>query len=312
MKILVTGAAGFIASHIADEYIRLGHEVFIIDNLCTGNAENINPQSVFYHLDIRSPELDNIISDIRPDLVNHHAAQISVPLSVKDPVYDTEVNVKGTLNLLISCAKHKVSKIIFASSGGAIYGETEQFPTPETCALNPLSPYAVNKAICESFLSYYRQHSGLDFTILRYANVYGPRQVSHGEAGVVSIFTEKLLNSEQPVLNAYPDQPEGMLRDYIFVQDVVRANVIALDKGSGEIFNIGSGIATSTRALYDEISRQLGLNIQPIMSLAREGDLRRSLLDSSKAETNLDWKAVCSLQEGITKVIKYFKDKQQR
>jgi UDP-glucose 4-epimerase len=312
VRILVTGAAGFIASHIAYEYIKLGHEVFIIDNLATGKPENINPQSVFYHLDIRSTELDKIITDIKPDIVNHHAAQISVPLSVKDPVYDTDVNVNGTINLLESCVKHKVSKIIFASSGGAIYGEAEQLPTPETCALNPLSPYAVNKAVCESFLSYYKLYSGLDFTILRYANVYGPRQISHGEAGVVAIFIEKLLNGEQPVLNAYPDQPEGMLRDYVFVQDVVAANVLALAKGSGEIFNIGTGIATSTSALYDEISRQLGSEIRPIPAPARNGDLRLSLLDYSKAETKLGWKPIYNVQDGITEVIKYFKDKQQR
>jgi UDP-glucose 4-epimerase len=309
MRILVTGAAGFIASHVADAYLEQDHEVFIIDNLSTGNLHNIPPQAKFIQQDIRSADLDKVFADVKPHVVSHHAAQISVPLSVKDPLLDTDINVKGTLNLLQNCVKYQVAKFIFASSGGAIYGEAQKYPTSETCPVQPLSPYAVNKAIAESFLYYYGQQFGLNYVILRYANVYGPRQVSHGEAGVVSIFIEKLLAGQQPVLNAFPDQPDGMLRDYIFVQDVVSANLAALSYQGNNTFNIGTSIATSTGALFAEIARQLVSEVKLIPGPARDGDLHRSLLDCEKAEQLLAWKPHYSLQSGIAATIEFFKNK---
>jgi UDP-glucose 4-epimerase len=309
MKILLTGAAGFIASHVADAYLEQGHEVIIIDNLATGYLRNLNPRAKFIQLNICSPELEKVFAAEKPDIVNHHAAQISVSLSVKDPLMDTEVNVKGTINLLQNCVKYSTRKVIFASSGGAIYGEAEQYPSTESCPMKPLSPYAVNKAVAESFLYYYGQQFGLEYIILRYANVYGPRQDAHGEAGVVSIFIEKLLQGQQPDLFAFPDQPEGMIRDYVFVKDVVTANLAALNYQGCNTFNIGTGIGTLTGSLYAEIAGQLGSDIKPVKGPAREGDLQRSLLNCDKADKLLSWKSRYSLREGITETLRYFKSK---
>ena len=205
--------------------------------------------------------------------------------------------------------RHSAKKIIYISSGGAIYGEAEEYPTSEGYLPKPLSVYAINKKAGEDYLYYYRELFELDYTVLRYANVYGPRQVSHGEAGVVSIFVEKLLAGIAPSLNAYPDAPQGMIRDYVFVRDVVSANLLAISQGSGEAFNIGSGKETTTRMLYDEICRQLNINIQPIPALHRPGDLRRSLLNSAKAKRILGWQPQYSLAEGISEVISFFKEK---
>lgn len=307
MKILITGAAGFIASHLADACIDAGHEVVILDNLRTGYKRNLNPKAKFYEIDICDPGVEEIFALEKPDIVDHHAAQISVPLSVEDPLTDAEINVKGLINILQAASKHEVKKIVYISSGGAMYGEAEQYPTLETFAPRPLSVYAINKMVGEDYLYFYRHQYALDYTVLRYANVYGPRQVSHGEAGVVSIFVEKLLAGETPTLNAYPEHPEGMIRDYVFVKDVVKANLIAFDKGSGQAFNIGTCIPTTTRALYDEIARQLGVKTQPVLAAARKGDLQRSLLNIEKAQQELGWQPQYSLASGIAEVIDYYK-----
>ena len=256
MKILISGAAGFIASHVADAYLENGHEVVIVDNFRTGYPENLNPKAKFYELDICDARLEAVFEREKPDIVNHHAAQISVPQSVADPLTDAEINVKGLINILENCVKYGCKKVIYISSGGAMYGEATEYPTSETYLPRPLSVYAINKMVGEDYLYFYQQTYGLFYTVLRYANVYGPRQVSHGEAGVVSIFVEKLLAGETPTLNAYPDQPDGMIRDYVFVKDVVKANLLALGKGENMAFNIGTCIETSTRTLYDEICRQ--------------------------------------------------------
>lgn len=307
MKILITGAAGFIASHVADAFIKAGHEVVIVDNFRTGYPHNLNPQAKFYELDICDPRLEDVFAIEQPDIVDHHAAQISVPLSVEDPLTDAEINVKGLINILQCCVQHKVKKVIYISSGGAMYGEASEYPTTETYSPKPLSVYAINKMVGEDYLYFYHHTYGLDYTVLRYANVYGPRQVSHGEAGVVSIFVEKLLAGETPTLNAYPDEPDGMIRDYVFVKDVVSANLLALQKGSTEAFNIGTCIETSTRTLYLEICKQLHLQIEPKHADARKGDLHRSLLRIDKARGILGWKPQYSLSEGISEVIEYFK-----
>lgn len=309
MKILVTGAAGFIASHVADAYLELGHEVIIVDNLYTGYLHNVNPKAKFYQIDVCSPELEKVFAIEKPDIVNHHAAQISVPLSVKEPLLDAEVNVKGFINVLENCVNHNVKKVIFISSGGAIYGEAEEYPSTETCPTKPLSPYAINKMVSEDYLYFYNHQYGLNYTILRYANVFGPRQVSHGEAGVVSVFIEKLLANEQAYLYAYPDASDGMIRDYVYVKDIVKANVIALSAGKNEAYNIGTGIETTTGALYREIASQLGSDIKPIPGAARAGDLHRSLLNSAKAKQVLNWTPDYSLAQGIAETIEYFNNK---
>ena len=308
MKILITGGAGFIGSHVADACINKGYEVVVVDNLRTGYRRNLNPKVKFIQMDICDPAIREVFEQERPDILDHHAAQISVPLSIEDPLSDAEINVKGLINLLQNCVLSSVKKVVYISSGGAMYGEAEEYPTSETYNPRPLSVYAINKMVGEDYLYFYKAQYGLDYTVLRYANVYGPRQVSHGEAGVVSIFTEKLLKGETPVLNAYPDEPEGMIRDYVFVKDVVKANLLAFSTGNGEAFNIGTCLPTSTLALYQEIGRQLGFCPSPRKAGARKGDLRRSLLDIRKAEQYLGWTPSYSLKEGISQVIDYYKE----
>jgi UDP-glucose 4-epimerase len=308
MKILITGAAGFIASHVADACIEAGHEVVIVDNLRTGYTRNLNHKAKFYELDICDPSVQEIFAIEKPDIVDHHAAQISVPLSIEDPLTDAEINVKGLINILQAAVKHRVKKIVYISSGGAMYGEAEEYPTSETYLPRPLSVYAINKMVGEDYLYFYAQQYGLDYTVLRYANVYGPRQVSHGEAGVVSIFVEKLLAGERPTLNLYPHEPEGMIRDYVFVKDVVKANLIAFTRGSGEAYNIGTCIPTTTRALYDEIARQLRAKTEPLKADARKGDLHRSMLNITKAQRELGWEPEYQLSQGIAQVIDYYKE----
>lgn len=307
MKILITGGAGFIASHLADACIEAGHEVVIVDNLRTGSRRNLNPKAKFYECDICDPAVEEIFAREKPEILDHHAAQISVPLSIEDPLTDAEINVKGLINLLQAAVAHKVKKVVYISSGGAMYGEAEEYPTSESYQPRPLSVYAINKMVGENYLYFYNQQYNLDYTVLRYANVYGPRQVSHGEAGVVSIFVEKLLANMRPTLHAYPDEPAGMIRDYVFVKDVVKANLIAFTKGSGQAYNIGTCIPTTTRELYDEIARHLGVQIQPQPANARQGDLHRSLLKIDKANRELGWKPEYQLSEGIAQVIEYYK-----
>ncbi|CAO81320.1 NAD-dependent epimerase/dehydratase family protein [Candidatus Cloacimonas acidaminovorans] len=310
MKILVTGGAGFIGSNVADAYLQAGHEVVIVDNLVTGNRRNINPKAIFYEMDICDESLSEVFAKEKPDMVNHHSAQISVPLSIENPLLDVINNVYGWVNVLQNCVRTGVKKVIYISSGGAIYGEAEEYPTSEKYNPKPLSIYAINKSVGEDYLYFYRHQYGLNYTVLRYANVYGPRQISQGEAGVVSLFTEKLLKGEIPTVYRYDNEPDGMIRDYVYVGDVVQANLLALERGEGEVFNIGTSIPTTTKDLYYAIAKQLGINREPYYGPARKGDLHRSLLSCEKAKKVLGWKPETGLSEGISQVIKYFKELQ--
>ena len=311
MKILVTGGAGFIGSNVVDGYIQAGHEVLVVDNLFTGKRSNVNPEARFYDLDIRSTDVAELIGSERPDVLCHHAAQISVPDSVSNPIQDAEINIIGLLNLLESAVKHNVKKVIFISSGGAIYGEAAEYPTSEDCQPKPVSPYAVSKYSSEHYLAYYKHQHGLDYTTLRYANIYGPRQIPHAEAGVVAIFMDNLLNGEPSVLNHFPDDDEGMVRDYCYVGDVVKANLNALEKGSGDYFNIGTGLGTKTLGLYNIIFKAFkelrpGVSEKlatPIKKMARPGDLTRSCLVAEKARRILGWVAETDLEVGIRKTL---------
>ncbi len=310
MKILVTGGAGFIGSNIVDGYVRAGHEVLVVDNLSTGRISNLNPESRFFQVDIRSSEMDNLIRNEKPEILNHHAAQISVPASVSDPVLDADINIKGLLNLMESSVRHGVKKIIFVSSGGAIYGKADQYPTSEECVPQPLSPYAVSKYSSEKYLSYYKHNYGLDYIILRYANIYGPRQVPHGEAGVVAIFMDNLIGGKRSTLNHFPEDIEGMSRDYCYVDDVTSANLKALDFSGGDFFNIGTGIETKTAVLYRIIfeafkeARDAPDKLAvPLRSPARPGDLKRSCLNVEKARHFLGWIPETGLKEGICKTL---------
>jgi len=310
LKILLTGGAGFIGSNVADAYISAGHEVVVLDSLFTGKRENLNPKARFYLMDVRSPEVAKVFEHERPDIVNHHAAQMSVPASVEDPMFDADVNVRGFLNVLEAARKNNTKKVIFISSGGAVYGEAAEYPTTEACDPVPASPYAITKLVSEKYLAFYRAQYGLDYTVLRYANVYGPRQVPHGEAGVVAIFMDRLLSEKPCTVNCYPEEPRGMTRDYCFVGDVARANLIALDKGSTRAYNIGTGVATHTLDLFEEICTALnkrglcraGLE-RPGKGESRPGDIKRSCLVALRARTELGWLPETGLSEGIAKTL---------
>ncbi len=312
MKILVTGGAGFIGSHVVDGYIREGHDVVVVDNLFTGKLENLNPRAKFYLADVRDQIIERVFEIERPDIVNHHAAQMSVPDSVKNPKFDADVNVMGILNLLENSVRYGVKKFIFISTGGAVYGEADTIPTTEDTLPRPLSPYAISKFTSENYLRYYQAQYGLKYTVLRYANIYGPRQVPHAEAGVVSIFMSSLSKGQLPTLYHYPDEPDGMTRDYCFVYDVVRANILALDKAENEILNIGTSVETTTGKLYRTILEQMRRHgfckesrfDSPKRGPARAGDLRRSALSYEKAKNLLGWKPEYDLERGISETLK--------
>jgi UDP-glucose 4-epimerase len=309
MKILVTGGAGFIASHIVDKYIELGHEVVVVDNLSSGFKHNVNSKAKFYEIDIRSKELEQIFINEKLEIVNHHAAQISVPVSVKEPELDAEVNAIGFLNILQNCVKYKVKKVIFISSGGAVYGEAEEYPTTENYDPKPLSPYAIHKYVSEKYLYFYHHQYDLKYTVLRYANVFGPRQIPHGEAGVVSIFITNFRDNKKTYLYAFDEEPDGMIRDYVFVRDIVNANVLALDRGELDAFNIGTGLETTTGQLYREIALQMNTQIEPVQEGARPGDIRRSCLNINKAKNEFGWEPKYSLSEGVKETIDFFMKK---
>lgn len=310
MKILVTGGAGFIGSHVVDGVINKGHEALVVDNLYTGKRTNVNPAARFYELDIRSPETTALIKREKPDVINHHAAQMSVPASVSDPQFDADVNIKGLLNLLEAAVEAGVQKVVFISSGGAIYGEASEYPTSEGCAPTPLSPYAITKYTSEHYLAYYRHQYGLEYTTLRYANIYGPRQIPHGEAGVVAIFMNNLVKGTPCTVYHFSKAPSGMVRDYCYVGDIVRANLLALTKGSCDVFNIGTGVGTHTLDLYHiifeafqdirEVPKELR---SPHKATARPGDLTRSCLMVEKARETLGWAPEVDLRTGIRKTL---------
>ena len=299
MKILVTGGAGFIASHVADAYIEHGHEVVIVDNLSTGKRENINPKAIFYEMDIQDPELKTVFEKEKPDVVNHHAAQMDIRKSVADPLYDARVNILGTLNLLQNAVAAKVKKVIFVSSGGAVYGEQEQFPAPETHSTHPLSPYGVTKLTGEKYLHFFNTTYGLKYNVVRYANVYGPRQNPSGEAGVVAIFSTKMLAGETPTING-----DGLqTRDYVFVGDLVRANLALLDFEKVDVFNLGTGKETTVNEIFQTLNDVIGCGLTETHGPAKPGEQMRSVVDCTKAGKLLDWKPEVTLSDGLKKTI---------
>ncbi|MDZ7722483.1 MAG: NAD-dependent epimerase/dehydratase family protein [candidate division KSB1 bacterium] len=303
MNILVTGGAGFIGSHIADAYIQAGHQVTIIDNLSTGRRENINPDADFIELDIQNSELEKIFSEKKFDIVNHQAAQMNVRLSVKNPVYDAKVNIIGFLNLLENCVNNNVRKVIFASSGGVIYGEQEYFPADEEHRLQPCSPYGVAKLAGEKYLYYYHLTHDLNYTALRYANVYGPRQNPHGEAGVVAIFLERMLDGREAVINGDGKQT----RDFVFIRDIVDANIKALDKGDNEAYNIGTGQETDINTIFHTLNKLAEADLTEKHADPMPGEQRKSVLAVIKAENELGWKARYDLEAGLSETIQAYK-----
>ncbi|MDD4179075.1 MAG: NAD-dependent epimerase/dehydratase family protein [Candidatus Margulisbacteria bacterium] len=304
MKILVTGGAGFIGSNIVDAYIAAGHEVAIVDNLTTGKKENLNPKAKFYPVDITDLRLTEIVAEFAPEVINHHAAQIDVRKSVSDPVFNAKVNELGTLNLLEAAVKCRIKKLIFASTGGALYGEVEKKGgADENHKIEPISPYAITKRSVEMYLYAYKQLHGLNYTVLRYGNVYGPRQDPLGEAGVIAIFCGKMLKGEAPTIYGDGNQ----LRDYVYVGDVAAANLLALDKGEGEVFNVGTGKGVSVNELFAVLKDLLKFDEKAIYAPARAGELFRSVLNCRKIKKELGWKPKASIKKGLKLTLKWYK-----
>jgi len=304
MKIVVTGGAGFIASHIADAYIDRGHEVHVIDDLSTGQKRNLNPSAKISAIDIADPKAAKLIAEIKPDVLNHHAAQMDVRRSVADPSFDARINIIGFINLLEACKDVGVKKVIFSSSGGAIYGDREPIPAAEEHETLPLSPYGVSKLTGELYLGYYHMAFGLPYVALRYANVYGPRQSTLGEAGVVAIFIAQLLAGKSPVINGDGKQT----RDYVFVGDVVRANVAALDTDYTGAVNIGTGKETDVVTICKLLQGGVGSPVEAIHGPAKLGEQRRSCLETRLARKVLGWKADMELKEGLEQTIAYYRE----
>lgn len=300
MKILLTGGAGFIASHIADRYLAEGHEVTIVDDLSTGRRENLPPGVRFHQVSIASREAASLVMREKPDCLNHHAAQIDVRRSVADPKVDAEVNILGTLNLLEAARRGGVGKIVFASTGGAIYGEQDMFPANEQHRTDPLSPYGIAKLTIEKYLQFYAATYGIPFVALRYGNVYGPRQNALGEAGVIAIFAGKLLQRTAPTI--YGDGKQT--RDYIYIDDVVACNMRALDPGVRGIFNVGTGKETDVNTIARELIRLTGVDVAPVYAETRAGEQKRSCLKPGTLQTT----PPLSLEEGLRRTIHWFKN----
>ena len=298
-KVLVTGGAGFIGSHVVDLFVSEGYEVVVLDSLVTGRQENVNPGARLVDVDLRDPRLDSIFLEERPRFVCHHAAQASIQKSVRDPLEDVDVNLVGSLRLIERCREYQVEKFIYISSGGAVYGEPQALPCTEDHPVRPLSPYGASKLAVEFYLSAYKQTSGLNYTVLRYANVYGPRQDPYGEAGVVAIFTGQMLKGEQATINGTGEQE----RDFVYVEDVARANLISLGAGDGEAYNIGFGKGTSVNTIFNELKRLTGYGQQPYFGPPQSGEVFKIYLDIAKAKGGLGWEPAISLEEGLARTV---------
>ena len=321
MKILVTGGAGFIGSHVVDAYIRAGHEVWVVDDLSRGKQDRVNPSAHFVRMDVRSQSLKQILGEVGFDCINHHAAQIDVRVSVADPGHDASINILGTLHLLEAAKALRVPRIIFASTGGAIYGEQRHFPATERHPNCPMSPYGVSKLAIEHYLEYYRLVHGLRYVVLRYANVYGPRQDPKGEAGVVAICCERIRRGQPLIIYGDGEQT----RDYVYVEDVARANELALRyltdgapragfNGNGRrqshfLFNIGTGLETSVNALVAMLLEAADADCPISHQPARAGEQVRSVIDPSLAEQVLGWEPVTPLAEGLLRTLMWFDER---
>ena len=302
MRILLTGGAGFIGSHVADLLLQDGHEVAVVDDLSRGQRERVPEGATFYQVDVLSG-CEDVFRGFQPDALCHQAAQISVRRSVAEPVQDLTVNTVGTLRLLENCVRHGTSRFVLASTGGAIYGEQYEFPATEDHTQYPVSPYGISKLAAERYLNFYRTEYGLSGVALRYANVYGPRQDTYGEAGVVAIFAERMSGGEKCFVNGTGEQT----RDYVYVEDVARANLLALGpKAVSGAYNIGTGIETSVNDLYASMAEVSGTQTAPEYRPAQPGEQFRSSVDSTRASLSLGWRPEVELFDGITKTLEHF------
>lgn len=304
MKILVTGGAGFIGSHIVDKYIENGHDVTIIDNLVHGKEENINKKAKFINKDIRDKELYKIFEDEKFDVVCHQAAQISVPSSIEDPMYDADINILGTLNLLECCRKYGVKKVIYPASA-AIFGEPQYLPIDEQHPLNMQCGYGVTKHTVEHYLDVYNKLYGVKYTVFRYANVYGPRQDATGEGGVVAIFSEKFLENQAPFIFGDGEQT----RDFVYVKDVAEANLIALESLDNDIFNVSTNVKVSVNELFEIFNKLTQNSLKPIYKEERFGDIKNSYMTYDKIASSSAWKPHYKLKEGLEETLNFYKEK---
>jgi UDP-glucose 4-epimerase len=306
VRILVTGGAGFIGSHVVDAYVAAGHDVAILDNFSTGSEANLNPAAEIHRIDVRDrAEVDRAIASFRPEVVNHHAAQSEVPKSVADPGYDAHVNIVGGLHVLKACADHGVRKVIFSSTGGALYGEPDVVPTDEDHPLRPLSPYGTSKVCFEQYLGTFHRTFGLSYTVLRYANIYGPRQDFHAEEGrVIAIFASRMLEGRPATI----DGDGGQSRDMLHVGDVATANLAALERGASGTFHISTGIAVTVSDLFRKLALLTDYKLPPQSGPARKGDVYRIALDNSRAQRELGWGPRVSLEEGLSLTVDYFRE----
>ena len=303
MKIVVTGGAGFIASHVVDAYIELGHEVIVVDDLSAGKGANINSRARAIDLNVASPDFTSLILQERPEVLNHHAAQVSPRHSVSDPINDATRNIIGSINVIEAARQAEVGKVIYVSSGGAIYGEPQQLPCPEEHPIRPDSPYGASKHTPEHYLDIYQRLYGLNYTTLRYGNVYGPRQDPFGEAGVIAIFAAKMLAGEQPVINGSGEQE----RDFVFVTDVARANVAALERGDGMAINIASCVGTSVNHIFTQLKATTGFFGEAAYGPAKAGETFRIYLDIALADRALGWAPQVSLAEGLERTMDWIR-----
>lgn len=300
-KILVTGGAGFIASHVVDKCVSLGYSVAVIDNLSTGFKKNLNPDARFYKGDIRNLAfVERVLKKERPDVINHHAAVAEVVKSVRNPLKTLEINVIGTVNLLLTGGRGSMKKFIFASTGGAVYGEAEKVPVSEKAETAPLSPYGLSKLLAEETISFYARSYGFEYLILRYPNVYGPRQNPKGEAGIVAIFAGLIKEGKRPTI--FGDGTKT--RDYVYIDDIVKANVTGLRRGKNEIVNLGWSKEVSDQKMFDAIAKSLDFKKSPIYAPFRQGEICRIALKANKVQKILNWRPKIKLDEGIGKTIR--------
>ncbi len=302
MKILVTGGAGFIGSHIVDAYVDSGHEVVVVDDLSVGRRENLNAAAAFHECDICSSDLKQIFEKELPEIVCHTAAQIDVTRSVDEPAFDVRVNVLGLVNLLELSIRHGLRRFIFSSTGGAIYGDAKDYPATEETEPAPLSPYAASKLSGEAYIRMYSRSHGLEHVILRYSNVFGPRQAVHGECGVCAVLTEKMLAGEQPTLFGFGEP----VRDYVYVGDVAQANVLALETGTNDTFNISSAKPTTVLEIFDALKTILQFDQEPVLKPLRPGEVEKSLCANAKAAEGLGWSPSIGLDEGLRHTVAHF------
>ncbi|MCC6144844.1 MAG: NAD-dependent epimerase/dehydratase family protein [Candidatus Hydrogenedentes bacterium] len=300
-SILVTGGAGFIGSHAVDQYIAAGHNVTVVDDLSSGSRGNLNSAARFVELDIRSADLFDVFADSKPEFVMHFAAQMDVRKSLEVPLFDADVNVRGTINLLECCVKHGARRILFASTGGAIYGQPDTLPASEECPPRPICHYGCSKLCAEQYITLYQRVYGLEYMILRFPNVYGPRQNPHGEAGVCAILASLMLQGKTPILYGNGDP----LRDYVYVGDIARGCLLALDHGRNDIVNLGSGKGTSVRDLFEIMKPHTGFDGEPNLQPLRPGEVERIFTTGDHAAEVLGWRAVVGLEEGLGNTVAF-------